>query len=277
MPRNLLPSFQNRSATPLESQCKCSNGIYTVSNLEDVPLLLRDLTEEDMQVLRPFEIHCGDYKRMMHGYRQRTGPVRVTWCPVLVEDKIDSIEDQCRKWKLQNVFMFLIRKGDCSYFKFVEMQRNRAKKPFLYEIFSSPEYEGIECALWPTLYHTTSLCESLIHSQSNHASGKITYMHKVLSSIEDYRLNFELLHTSTTTGFSRPSVEPSTPPKHLGVLPTLVFRKSPFRYLLAMAASVLNRCSLPIRISILLSHHQFVRVDISLTSLCQRTAFHLRS
>lgn len=117
--------------------------------------------------LRPFEIHCGDYKRMMHGYRQRTGPFRVTWCPVLVEDKIDSIEDHCRKWKLQNVFTFLIRKGDCSYFKFVKMQRNRAKKPFLYEIFSSPEYEGIECALWPTLYHKTNLCESLIH-------GKVT-------------------------------------------------------------------------------------------------------
>ena len=80
-----------------------------------------------------------------------------------------------------------------SYRTFIDMQRNYARKPFLYEIFSVTEYEGIECALWPTLYHSTTICESTIKGQSNRASGQISYMHKVLSPVQDFSINFDLL------------------------------------------------------------------------------------
>ena len=92
-PRKLLPSFRNRSPTPPENACNCGQGVYTVPTVDDVPLLLRNLTEEDVRVLRPLEIHCGDYQRHMYGYRQCTGPFRVTWCNVLVEDKIEGIQE----------------------------------------------------------------------------------------------------------------------------------------------------------------------------------------
>ena len=67
------------------------------------------------------------------------------------------------------------------------------RKPFLYEIYSSPRYRGIECALWPALYFRTSLCESVLEGQNNRVSGKISYMHKVLSPVVDYAINYDIL------------------------------------------------------------------------------------
>ena len=67
------------------------------------------------------------------------------------------------------------------------------RQPFLYEIFSSPLYRGVECALWPALYHTTSLCESILEGQDNRASGKIAFMRKLFSPVHDFSINFEIL------------------------------------------------------------------------------------
>lgn len=68
------------------------------------------------------------------------------------------------------------------------------RPPYLYEIFSSPLYRGVECALGPALYHTTSLCESMLEGQDNRASGKIAFMLKLLSPVHDFAINFEILH-----------------------------------------------------------------------------------
>ena len=192
--RKLLPSFRNRSPTAVETKCKCGNGIYEVPNVDDVPLILRNLSEDDVRLLRPFVVHCGDYVRHVHGYRQRSGPFRVSWADVLVKERLRNIEDESRRETLLRVYRFLMNKADSSYSKFINMQRKRAENPFLYEIFSSEDYVGIECALWPTLYYKTILCESNIKGQTNRASGKMCFMHKVLSPVEDYAINFELLH-----------------------------------------------------------------------------------
>ena len=69
------------------------------------------------------------------------------------------------------------------YKKFVIMQSRGCPSLFLYQMFSAPEYHGIECVLWPTLYLTTSMCESILEGQTNRASGKESYLHKVLSSV----------------------------------------------------------------------------------------------
>ena len=103
-PRKLLPSFRSRCPMAPENACKCGQGVYTVPTVDNVPLLLQNLTEE---------------------------------------------------------------------FKFIDMQRNNARKPFLYEIFSAAEYDS------------TTMCESTIKGQSNRANGKILYMHKVLSPVQD--------------------------------------------------------------------------------------------
>ena len=191
--RKLLPSFRRRNIPALETGCKCGAGVYAMPSLDDVPLLLRGLTEADVRVLRPLDIRCGKYRQMVHGYRQRTGPFRVTWSALSVCEKLDAVVDKHRRRKLVRVFDWLMANPASSYRKFVVMQSRGVAQPMLLQIFSAPKFRGIECALWPTLYRTPTMCESIMEGQSNRATGKQSFMNKVLSSVVDYSLSFELL------------------------------------------------------------------------------------
>ena len=44
-PRKLLLAFRRRAPTPLHNTCKCSNSTYVVPDMDDVPLLLRNVTK----------------------------------------------------------------------------------------------------------------------------------------------------------------------------------------------------------------------------------------
>lgn len=66
-------------------------------------------------------------------------------------------------------------------------------QPYAFQIFTAPEFQGVECTLWPSLYHSTALCESLIAGQTNRQSGKASFLHKVLSPVLDFSLDYELL------------------------------------------------------------------------------------
>lgn len=189
----LLPSFRTSTPSPLDRKCKCGNGVYTVPQPDDVPLLLRNLTTHDIRVLRPFDIHCGEYKRVVHGYRQRTGPFRITWSALTVQQKILAIEDQARCIRLQRTFDYLMGKADSSYSKFVEMQARGVAQPYAFQIFTAPEFQGVECALWPSFYHSTALCESIIAGKTNRKSGKASFLFKVMSPVVDFSLDFDLL------------------------------------------------------------------------------------
>ena len=189
----LFPAFRRKAATPLHNTCKCSNATYVVPDFDGVPLLLRNLTIEDQRLLSPFDIHCGDYVGMFNGYCQRTGPFRISWCKQMVQQKICLVDDPSRRSFLQKVYDLLILTEDRSYSRFILMHFRGERAPFLYEIFSTPLYRGVECALWPALYHTTSLCESILEGQDNRASAKIAFMHKLLSPVHDFSINFEVL------------------------------------------------------------------------------------
>ena len=191
--RKLLPPFRKRTATALFTAWKCSRSTYDVPSTDDVPLVLRRLTIEDQHVLSPFHVHCGDYRKMFNGYRQRTGPFRVSWSSTLVRDKIDKIADEDRQDRLLDAYYYLLHSAQSSYLQFVRNQLHGERKPFLYEIYSSPRYHGVECALWPALYFRMSLCESVLEGQNNRASGKISYMHKVLSPVVDFTINYDIL------------------------------------------------------------------------------------
>ena len=156
------------------------------------PLLLRNLAIEDQRLLSPFDIHCSDYICMFNGYRQRTGLFRISWCKQMVQQKICLVEDPGRRSFLQRVYDLLLMKEDSSYSRFILMHFTGERPPFLYEIFSSPLYRGVECALWPALYHTTSLCESILEGQDNRATGKIAFMRTLLSPVHDFSINFEI-------------------------------------------------------------------------------------
>ena len=129
---------------------------------------------------------------MFNGYRQRTGLFRISWCKQMVQQKICLVEDPCRRSFLQKVYDLLLMKEDSSYSRFILMHFRDERPPFLYEIFFSPLYRGVECALWPALYHTTSLCESILEGQDNRATGKIAFMRTLLSPVHDFSINFEI-------------------------------------------------------------------------------------
>ena len=180
----------------LDHSCKCGGTTYCVPQADDVPLVLRNLTAQDIRVLRPLVIHCGEYTRVVHGYRQRTGPFRVSWSSMSVQDKIAGLDDARRRDKLQRAYDYLMCNRDSAYSKFVLMQQRGVREPFAHEVFTAPDFEGVKCALWPTLYYSSKLCETLLEGQSNRASSKISYMHKVLSPVVDYCMDFELLQFS---------------------------------------------------------------------------------
>lgn len=72
-----------------------------------MPLLLTNLSANDIRVLRPFDVHCGEYRRV-HGYRQRTGPFRVTWSPLTVRDKIAALQHKSFSatfWNWQHLYL----------------------------------------------------------------------------------------------------------------------------------------------------------------------------
>lgn len=121
-------------------------------SVDKIPLLLRGLTEGDVRVLRPFDIHYGEYRRMVHRYRQRTGPFHLSWSALYVQEKLDAVVDQQRRRKLVCVFNWLMSNAASSYQKFVVMQSRGVAGPMLFEIFSASQFHGIECTLWPTLY-----------------------------------------------------------------------------------------------------------------------------
>ena len=162
-------------------------------SVDDIPILLRSLLIDDQHVLSPFEVHCREYSRHFNRYCQHTGPFRVTWCPTLVTQEIEAIPDARRKQQLFQAYDFLMDNRDSSYSRFVRLQANDHPKPFLYQIFTSPMYRGIECALWPCLYYKTSMCESVLEGQENRASSKISFLHKVLSPVVYYSLFFDIL------------------------------------------------------------------------------------
>ena len=112
----------------------------------------------------------------------------------VVRETIDQIADEDRRDRLLEAYYYLLHTPDSSYSQLVRMQLRGERRPFLYQIYSSPRYRGVECALWPALYFRTSLCESVLEGQNNRASGKISYMHKVLSPVVDFAINYDILH-----------------------------------------------------------------------------------
>ena len=130
---------------------------------------------------------------MVHGYRQRTGPFRVYWSALSVPEKIAALEDPQRRAKLRTVHEYLMAKQDSKYSKFILMHSQGVRQPYHHEIFTAAEYQGIECALWPTLYYSVDMCETMLTANMNRASSKISFMHKVLSRVVDYSLDFDML------------------------------------------------------------------------------------
>ncbi|KAJ7359036.1 hypothetical protein OS493_019943 [Desmophyllum pertusum] len=194
VPEKLLPGFTRRKQLKPKMSCSCRTGRYTIPSDEEIPLHLLSLTEDDVRILRPFVVHCGDYTMHKNGYRERTGPFRISWSTLSVIEKIKQVRNTVRHRKLLAAYEVLLSMPNSTYGKFVTMQRSNPTPPYLFEIYSAERFRGIECALWPTLYYDLSLCESAIEGTESRESGKVAFLAKCYSSVADYHLNYELLH-----------------------------------------------------------------------------------
>ncbi|KAJ7359040.1 hypothetical protein OS493_019947 [Desmophyllum pertusum] len=193
-PQKMLPSFSKRNSIRPLKTCSCSSGRYVIPDEEDIPLILLDLTEEQVQTLRPFEIDDGPYQRRQYGYRIRTDPFRVSWSKKSVLEKIHNIADTIDREKASLAYQLLMTRKESSYSKFVNMRDSNVRDPWPYEIYSNPVFRGIECALWPAVYHKTELCESIISGNVSRQSGKVAFQKKVFGPVIDYAISYQMLH-----------------------------------------------------------------------------------
>lgn len=143
----------------LHNACKCG--------IEDVPLILGNLTKVGVCVLRSLEMHWGNTKATSVAIASEQVPSGQYWSKQMVTEKIDMVDDPACHHTLLQVYQSLMQKEDSSYAKFIHMHIIGYHCPFLYEIFSTRNFHGIECALWPSLYHTTVMGESVLEGQTN--------------------------------------------------------------------------------------------------------------
>jgi len=189
----MTPTFRNARALRTNIKCSCSSGRYVVPCLVDIPFSLRDLTQQDIFILRPFDLHSGQFVCMPNGYLQKNGFSRVSASAEPVEAKIYSLTDPNQRLRCQLAYRFLTTSPLSSYLHFVELRQDVIESGNQINMYHHEQNAGLECALWPHLYPLSSWCETSLSGNTARLSTKVSYMNKILSEILDYSLDFELL------------------------------------------------------------------------------------
>ena len=189
-PQKLLPSYGKRPEIKTTRQCSCINKRDVCPSFQEIPLLLQNLTQEDIFTLRPLDLHTGDCQRLQHGYRQKKGISRVTWSKTSVEEKIACIDDEDKKRRCLRAYNHLMKTKESSYSKFVVQREAALPSSRGINLYHYQDGDAIECALWPNLYPYTSWCESVVKRQTTRESSKVAFMKNLLSEVIDYNLSY---------------------------------------------------------------------------------------
>lgn len=192
-PQVMKHHFAKRPVTKNVSRCVCKHDRYVVPRFSDIPEEVKSLSKADTVVLRPFDIHVGRYERRQHGYRVKTDSFRLSASKKSVIEKINAVEDCVRRERLMRCYEFLMSSVTSSYRHFVNVRERVVNDGLPFHFFNFKQTEGIECALWPSLYPFTTWCESVISGAEDRRSGKVSFMTKVCCEIVDYSLDFDLL------------------------------------------------------------------------------------
>ena len=230
-PRPLEPIDTRRVAKAeiTAKSCKQCRGQQWVPQPSEIPKPLLKLNKKLIEVLRPLEIDVGPYKQAGNGYRIHSAMSRFSWCKKSVHAKISQVRNRNKRAKVQRAYDYLMsREAESSYKDFVKKHdkflRNNPnatdsdrKRPLQFI-----ETVGLECALWPSLYWCTEMCETTERATdsrrvaaaagaarnaafsdeedeehpgegSGRHSIKRSFMRKVLSPIIGYGQDFELL------------------------------------------------------------------------------------
>ena len=181
----------------------------------DVPEPLKKLSQKLVEVLRPLVIDVGPYKQASNGYRIHSAMTRFSWAENSVETRIRQVRNRRKRAKAQRAYDYLMTaEVESSYRDFVKKHNKFLQK------HPRPETVGLECALWPSLYWCTEMCETTERAtdsrrvaaalarnaalsedegeeeqpaDSGRHSVKRSFMRKVLSPLIGYSQDFELL------------------------------------------------------------------------------------
>lgn len=126
-----------------------------------------DFTNQALEALRPLSIDVGPCERAEHGYRVHTGMIRFIWKEHTVEDAIDELEGRHRR-RAEAAYEYLMQADDTVYKEFIKKHNDFLGRPPERQRWQQParflETVGLECALWPNLYHRTDMCETYVRS-----------------------------------------------------------------------------------------------------------------
>ena len=219
-----------REATIPSSKCKaCQSGAY-VPQAEDIPSQLKELDENIICALRPLDIDTGKIEIAEFGYRVHTAIISFSWASQSVDTKIAALPAKQDRKKAKKALKYLLKPDTRSQYKkfyrdhlkFLEVNGARAEETNRKLPLRWIEKKGLECCLWPHLYWTTNLCETVVRgahtkrknrqrprheSNSDERSGsevneliqqsgriRQNFMRKVYSPVIGYGTSYELLH-----------------------------------------------------------------------------------
>lgn len=175
------------------TKCHCHTRRYIVSQINQIPIVFQNLSIQNVITLRPFDLDCGVYKRKQHGYRVKTGIIKLTVSPNSVMQRIRQLTNDDDMQRCKQAYQYLMTAENSHYSHFVNLREELVQANDNIITFDYISTSGIECALWPNLYPFSSWCESIISGESSGLSMKKSFCSKLFSLILDYGLNFELL------------------------------------------------------------------------------------
>lgn len=193
IPAHLPYNFAKNGKVSKKKKCKCKASRYKVPRYNEIPDVLKNLSIDNIKILRPFILDCGPYEREAHGYRVKTGMVKLSISKRSVIEKIRDLPNHVDRCKCRNAYEFLIVNPNSHYAHFVNLRNKLFEDGTNINTFDFSLTSGIECALWPNLYPFSSWCESCLSGQQSRLSMKIAFCTKLFSEILDFGLSFELL------------------------------------------------------------------------------------
>lgn len=189
----LFPSYRKRPVVKPVKNCGCSRNRYIVPKIDEILIVLRNLSHVEIIALRPLDVHLGDYAVERCGYRMKGGMFRLTWSKKSVLEKIAQLDVDSRR-RCEAAYQFLIASDDSAYSSFVAKRDLAVRRNDKFNVYDRDSSCFVENCVWPHLYPVRSWCETGLDGSASRLSSKVAFMSKVTSCIADYSISFELLH-----------------------------------------------------------------------------------
>ena len=174
------PGFSRALKHSVKACKHCARGVgYPVPQLADVPDPLRKLPATVLNALAVFDVHTGPWEQEYNAYRAHTAPIRFSWKPLSVEERLAELETEQDWEKGKAAFEWLRSADDSSYKHFLKGHRAFLRQretlaaggdvdpgePVKWLPLRFMETVGLECAIWPHLYWKTDMTETWARSQ----------------------------------------------------------------------------------------------------------------